>query len=54
MSYDQQQIDWVLPSRNQTDTQVKVRIQNEDITLVSADAIFRQYNDVAIVWAANS
>ena len=26
----------------------------EDMTLVSADAVFQQYSDVSILWAANS
>jgi PIN domain nuclease of toxin-antitoxin system len=27
--------------------------QLEDITLISADAVFRQYSDVSMIWAAN-
>jgi len=28
--------------------------QLEDMTVVSADATFRQYSDVSIIWAANA
>ncbi|BAT56108.1 PilT domain-containing protein [Nostoc sp. NIES-3756] len=43
-----------LHHRDPFDRMLIAQAQLEDITLVSADAIFRQYNDVAIVWAANS
>ncbi|BAY66376.1 PilT domain-containing protein [Calothrix brevissima NIES-22] len=43
-----------LHHRDPFDRMLIAQAQLEDITLVSADAIFRQYNDVAILWAANS
>jgi len=43
-----------LHHRDPFDRMLIAQAQLEDITLVSADAIFRQYNNVAIVWAANS
>lgn len=43
-----------LHHRDPFDRMLIAQAQIEDITLVSADAIFRQYNDVAILWAANS
>lgn len=43
-----------LHHRDPFDRMLIAQAQLEDLTLVSADAIFRQYNDVAILWAANS
>jgi PIN domain nuclease of toxin-antitoxin system len=36
------------------DRMLIAQAQLEDMTLVSADAIFRQYSDVSILWAGNS
>ena len=35
------------------DRMLIAQAQLEDMTVVSADAIFRQYSDVSIIWAAN-
>jgi PIN domain nuclease of toxin-antitoxin system len=43
-----------LHHRDPFDRMLIAQAQLEDITLVSADAIFRQYNDVPILWAATS
>ncbi|MBD2298873.1 PIN domain-containing protein [Nostoc sp. FACHB-190] len=43
-----------LHHRDPFDRMLIAQAQLENITLVSADTIFRQYNDVAILWAANS
>ncbi|MCF4969604.1 type II toxin-antitoxin system VapC family toxin [Nostoc sp. CMAA1605] len=43
-----------LHHRDPFDRMLIAQAQLEELTLVSADAIFRQYNDVAILWAANS
>lgn len=43
-----------LHHRDPFDRMLIAQAQLEDMTLVSADAIFKQYSDVAILWAANS
>ncbi len=40
--------------RDPFDRMLIAQAQLEDMTLVSADAMFRQYSDVSILWAANS
>lgn len=40
--------------RDPFDRMLIAQAQSENITLVSADAIFRQYSDVSILWVANS
>ena len=43
-----------LHHRDPFDRMLIAQAQLEDINLVSADAIFRQYSDVSLLWAANS
>lgn len=43
-----------LHHRDPFDRMLIAQAQLEDITLVSADAIFRHYSDVSILWIANS
>lgn len=43
-----------LHHRDPFDRMLIAQAQSENITLVSADVIFRQYNDVSILWATNS
>jgi PIN domain nuclease of toxin-antitoxin system len=43
-----------LHHRDPFDRMLIAQAQSEDMMLVSADAMFRQYNDVSILWAANS
>ncbi|MBR8839222.1 MAG: type II toxin-antitoxin system VapC family toxin [Stigonema ocellatum SAG 48.90 = DSM 106950] len=43
-----------LHHRDPFDRMLIAQSQLEDMTLVSADAMFRQYSDVSILWAANS
>jgi len=43
-----------LHHRDPFDRMLIAQAQLEDMTLVSADAILRQYSDVSILWAANS
>ena len=43
-----------LHHRDPFDRMLIAQAQLEKMTLVSADAIFRQYSDVSILWAANS
>jgi PIN domain nuclease of toxin-antitoxin system len=40
-----------LHHRDPFDRMLIAQSQTEDMTLVSADAIFRQYSDVSILWA---
>ena len=40
--------------RDPFDRMLIAQAQLEDMTLVSADAIFRLYSDVSMLWAANS
>ena len=43
-----------LHHRDPFDRMLVAQAQLENLTLVSADAMFRQYNDFSILWAANS
>lgn len=43
-----------LHHRDPFDRMLIAQAQLEDMTIVSADAMFRQYSDVSILWAANS
>lgn len=43
-----------LHHRDPFDRMLIAQAQLEDMTLVSADVIFKQYSDVSILWAANS
>lgn len=43
-----------LHHRDPFDRMLIAQAQLENLTLVSADAMFRQYNDFSILWAANS
>jgi PIN domain nuclease of toxin-antitoxin system len=43
-----------LHHRDPFDRMLIAQAQLEDMTLVSADAMLRQYSDVSILWAANS
>jgi PIN domain nuclease of toxin-antitoxin system len=43
-----------LHHRDPFDRMLIAQAQLEDMTLVSADAMFKQYSDVSILWAANS
>ncbi|MBR8841037.1 MAG: type II toxin-antitoxin system VapC family toxin [Stigonema ocellatum SAG 48.90 = DSM 106950] len=43
-----------LHHRDPFDRMLIAQSQLEDMTLVSADAMFRQYSNVSILWAANS
>ncbi len=42
-----------LHHRDPFDRMLIAQSQLEDMTLVSADAMFRQYSDISILWAAN-
>ncbi|AFZ27421.1 hypothetical protein Cylst_5399 [Cylindrospermum stagnale PCC 7417] len=42
-----------LHHRDPFDRMLIAQAQMEDMTLVSADSIFREYKDTAILWAAN-
>ncbi|MFB2773533.1 type II toxin-antitoxin system VapC family toxin [Pelatocladus sp. BLCC-F211] len=39
--------------RDPFDRMLIAQAQSEDMTLVSADSIFKKYSDVSILWAAN-
>jgi PIN domain nuclease of toxin-antitoxin system len=43
-----------LHHRDPFDRMLIAQAHLEDMTLVSADAVFKQYSDVSILWAANS
>jgi PIN domain nuclease of toxin-antitoxin system len=43
-----------LHHRDPFDRMLIAQAQSGDMTLVSADAMFRQYSDVSILWAASS
>ncbi len=43
-----------LHHRDPFDRMLIAQVQAENLTLVRADAMFRQYNDFSILWAANS
>ncbi len=43
-----------LHHRDPFDRMLIAQAQLENLTLVSADAMFKQYNDFSILWAANS
>jgi PIN domain nuclease of toxin-antitoxin system len=43
-----------LHHRDPFDRMLIAQAQLEDMTVVSADATFRQYSDVSIIWAANA
>jgi PIN domain nuclease of toxin-antitoxin system len=43
-----------LHHRDPFDRMLIAQAQLENMTLVSADAVFKQYSDVSILWAANS
>ncbi|MEH2251879.1 type II toxin-antitoxin system VapC family toxin [Nostoc sp.] len=43
-----------LHHRDPFDRMLIAQAQAEDMTLVSADTMFRQYSNVSILWAANS
>ena len=43
-----------LHHRDPFDRMLIAQAQLEGMTLVSADAMFRQYSDVSVLWAANS
>lgn len=43
-----------LNHRDPFDRMLIAQAQSGDMTLVSADAMFRQYSDVSILWAASS
>lgn len=43
-----------LHHRDPFDRMLIAQAQLEDITLVSADPVFKQYSDVSILWAGNS
>ncbi|WP_425445549.1 type II toxin-antitoxin system VapC family toxin [Tychonema bourrellyi] len=43
-----------LHHRDPFDRMLIAQAQIEDMTLVSADSMFKQYSDITILWAANS